>query len=61
MREALHPRDDDTLYVSRKKAEEDLPVLRTALIQRLEGYIKKREDLLQPPESILTTQEPIER
>ena len=42
MHKALHPRDD----VDRQKEEEDLPVFKMALIQKLKDYIKKHKGRL---------------
>ena len=60
MHKAWHPRDDDDrLYVSRIRDEEDLPLLKTALTHR---YINSKtiyenmiEDTLQPSETIMIT------
>ena len=66
MHKVLHPRDDvDKLYVLRKKAEKDETALKTALKHRYnnskttEKSVEK--DLLQPPETILTTRRTTER
>ena len=62
MHKALHPRDDvDILYVSRKEGGRGLTGIQDsvdAAIQWLEDYIKKsaKQDWLQPPETIQTTQ-----
>ena len=61
MHKALHPGDDvDKLYVARKEGGKGLASTENridALIRRLNDYIEKYEGgLLQPSETILTTQ-----
>ena len=60
MHKALHPRDDvDRLYVSRKEGGRGLASIEDSVdasIQRLKDYIQNRkENSLQPPETILRT------
>ena len=66
MHQALHLRDNiDSLYVARKREEEDLPALKTALTHRY-NVLKTTEentkvDGLHPSESVLATQWTTER
>ena len=41
MHKALHPKDNVNRLCQKKKEEEDLPSLKTALTQRFEDDIKK--------------------
>ena len=59
MYEALQPREEiDSLYVSRKEGGRGLTRIEDSVdasIKRLEDYMEKEEDWLQPPETMLKT------
>ena len=65
MHKVLHPWNDvDRLYVSRRQRGRGLACIEETIdtsIQRLEDYIEKREEKwLQPPETTIMTQGPVE-